>query len=368
MRKTGFLALLLAGLLLLSSCSGKGDTYLFGDGGHVHVYGEWYDVTPVNCLDEGEHICYCKICGESYTEKIPVVTDIAARQHTFEDTVTLPTEAEEGFTRRVCRLCGFEVERTDIVPARYALPLPGEDLILAEGLAAQLYFNTVRGDHGEITVRGAQNPTLAVSARPALYLATALVTAEAAGTGELSFEERVTVTAAHLAGREHGDLEEGVSVSVRELVKLCLGGDSGADVAVATLAEHLSGTDAAFVKRLNDRMEVLGVRNKTFSDISDEEGSITLAETAVLLWRVLEQPELEALASRGFSFGNNGEKPCAVSLVAGGFRIVAVRCTAESTEGGEPAGSTAEPATRTYFEILAFAADPLPSVPSLNIF
>lgn len=361
MRKTGFLALLTAGLLLLSSCSGKGETYLFGDGGHVHVYGEWYDVTPVNCLDEGEHVCYCKICGESYTEKIPVATDIAARQHTFEDTVTPPTEALEGFTRRVCRLCGFVVERADIVPARYALPLPGEDLILAGGLTAQLFFNTVRGDTGGITVRGAQNPALAVSARPALYLAAALVTAEAAGAGELSFEERVTITAAHLAGREHGGLEEGVSVSVRELVKLCLEGDSGADVAVAALAERLSGNETAFAGRLNGRMAVLGVRNTVFSGISGEVGSTTLAETAVLLWRVLEQPEAEALAFRGVSFGKNGEKPCAVSLTAGGFRIVAVRCTAESPEGGEPAA-------RTYFEILAFAADPLPSVPSLNIF
>lgn len=367
MRKTGFFALLLAGLLLLSSCSGKGETYLYGDGGHVHVYGEWYDVTPVNCLDEGEHICYCKICGESYTEKVPIATDIAARQHDYEDTVVEPTEALEGYTRRVCRLCGYVVERTDTVPARYYLPLPAEDIILAGGLTSQLFFHTVRGDRGMISVRGAENTGMQVSACPALYLAAALVTAEAATAGEISMEERVAITAAHLAGRDPGDFEEGVTVSVRELVKLCMEGGDGADVAVAALAGRLSGADGAFAERLNARMAVLGVRNTVFAGISGEVGKTTLADTAVLLWRVLEEPALEALAFRGISFGKDGEKPCAVSLLSGNFRIVAVRCMAESPETGETVGA-ADPGAQMYFEILAFTADPLPSVPSLNIF
>lgn len=359
MKKTGFFALLLAGLLLLSSCSGKGKTYLYQNGEHVHVYGEWYDVTAVNCLDEGEHICYCKICGGSYTEKVPVATDIAARRHDFEDTVTLPTESMEGYTRRVCRLCGYVIERADVIPARFYLPLPEEDLILAENLSAQLFFNTVRGDNGGITVRAAQNAGAVVSARPALYLAAALIAVEAAGAGEISLEEQLSVAGRHLAGRTPGDWEEGVSVSVRELIKCCLSGRAGVDVAVAVLAERLCGGNAAFAERLNARMAVLGVRNTVFSGIDGEVGESTLADTAVLLWRGLENAEFAALADKGISFG---AKPCAVSLTAGDFRIVAVRPapTPEQESGAADAGGS-------YFEILALVANPMPSIPSLKI-
>lgn len=378
MRKTGFFALLLAGLLLLSSCSGNGESYLYGDGGHIHVYGEWYDVTPVNCLVEGEHICFCKICGESYTEKVPVAADDAAKKHDFEDTITAPTESMEGFTRRVCRLCGYVVERSDVIPARFHLPLPERDLILAENLTAQLFFNTVRGDNGGVGVFGAQNTDVLVSARPALYLASALITAEAAG--EVSFDERLEVRAEHLAGRDPGALEEGITVSVRELVKLCLTG-SGADAAVAMLAERLSGSNAEFAERLNARMAVLGVKNTLFSGIDGEVGKTTLADTAVLLWRVLETASLDELAFRGMAFGKNGEKPCAVSLTAGDFRLVAVRVTSvpdggrgasvpdgKSGASGPDSGSGAQSARSDgYFEILAIVASPLPSIPSLGI-
>ncbi len=374
MKKNGFFALLLAGLLLLSSCSDRRETYLYGDGGHIHIYGEWYDVTPVNCLAEGEHICYCKICGESYTEKIPVAADIAARRHDFEDTVTPPTESMEGFTRRVCRLCDYVVERADVIPARFHLPVPEEERILAEGLSAQLFFDTVRGDNGEITVRGAQNTAVAVSVRPARLLATALVTAEAIAAGKLSPEEQLCVTAAHLAGRTPGELEEGITVSVRELVRLCLAGGAGADVAVAMLAERIAGADTAFAECLNARMAILGVRNTVFSGIDGESGKTTLADTAVLLWRVLETDTLNALANRGISFG---EKPLAVSLTAGDFRIIAVRCAAsnpengatDGTQAGQPDGqATAQTQGQGgYFEILAIVATPLPSIPSLGI-
>lgn len=383
MRKTGFFALLLAGLLLLSSCSGNGVSYLYGDGGHIHVYGEWYDVTPVNCLVEGEHICFCKICGESYTEKIPVAVDDAAKKHDFEDTVTAPTEAMEGFTRRVCRLCGYVVERADVIPARFHLPLPEGELILAENLTAQLFFNTVRGDNGGVGVFGAQNTDVLVSARPALFLASALITAEAVAAGEVSFDERLEVRAKHLAGRDPGALEEGITVSVRELVKLCLTG-SGADAAVAMLAERLCGGNAEFAERLNARMAVLGVKNTLFSGIDGEVGKTTLADTAVLLWRVLETASLDELASRGIAFGKNGEKPCAVSLTAGDFRLVAVRVTAApdggngaSVSDGKSGASVPDGKSDAsgfdganpdgYFEILAIVASPLPSIPSLGI-
>lgn len=341
MRKYRFLALLAALLLLFSACSATGGTYTYEKSGHTHIYGAWYDVTPVTCLAEGEHICYCKICGVSAVEVIPVAEDIAARVHAFDDTVVPPTESVGGYTRRVCRLCGYVVERANEIPAIYSLFLPESDLAPIAGVSAQLAFGTAKAaDTYRNPVSAAANTEMSVSAVPALYLAAALVAGEAVAAGELSWNDSVTITAALLAGRTPGKYREGMEVSVASLVEACLAAES--DVAVAALSARLCATDALFVERLNARMAALGVRKTLFSAIVGNVGTTTLSDSGVLLWRVLKEPELAAKTDLGFSYAG---KACVAFFEAEGFRLSAVRNGEEyyiAAFAGESIPATAE--------------------------
>lgn len=338
MRKCRFLALLAASLLLLSACSGAGDTYTYDENGHTHIYGAWYDILAVTCLEAGEHICYCKICGASVVEAVSVANELSARAHTFDDTVVPPTESLGGYTRRVCRLCGYVVERADEIPAVYSLALPEGAPAPVAGVSAQLAFGTARAaDTRQVPVYAAANTGARVSAAPALYLAAALVTAEAVQAGELSFDDHVTMTEALLAGRDPGKYRVGMEVSVAALTRACLTGES--EVAVAALSAKLSESDALFVERLNARMAALGVRNTVFSALTGEVGTTTLLESGVLLWRVLEEPALAAEAELGFSYAG---LPCAVFFEAEGVHLSAVR-------------------TGTGYVIAAFAGENIPA-------
>ena len=129
--------------LLFSACTAPGATYLYEKGAHTHVFGNRYDVTPVSCVAEGAEVRYCKICHELVTERIAVAESIEARAHHFSDTVIAPTESAEGYTRRVCTLCEYVVERADVVPARYAL-IVGENTITTapDGLEGILFSDT----------------------------------------------------------------------------------------------------------------------------------------------------------------------------------------------------------------------------------
>lgn len=345
MRKYRFLALLTALLLLFSACSAADGTYVYAEGGHTHIYGAWYDVTPVTCLAAGEHICYCKICGVSALETVPVAEEIAARAHAFDDTVVPPTESVGGYTRRVCRLCGYVVERADEIPAIYSLFLPEADLAPVEGVVAQLAFGTGKtADMHRNPVLAAANVQTQVNAVPALYLATALVSAEAVAAGELSWSDSVTVTAALLAGRDPGRYREGMEVSIASLVKACLTAES--DVAVAALAARLCASDALFAERLNARMAALGVRKTVFSATAGDVGTTTLFDSAVLLWRVLKDPALAAEMDLGFAYAG---KQCAAFFEAESFRLSAV------FYGGE-------------YYIAAFAGENLPVTAETEIY
>lgn len=322
MKKCRFLALLTASLLLLSACSGAGKTYTYDGDGHTHIYGAWYDIQAVTCLEAGEHICYCKICGAAVVETVPVADEISAKAHTFDDTVVEPTESQSGYTRRVCRLCGHVVERANETPARYSLILPQEPSAPVAGAPAQLAFGTVRAaDTQQVPVYAAANTGNKVSAVPALHLATALVTAEAVRAGELSLSDEVTITSELLSGRENPNkYRVGTEVRVAALIEACLKGEN--EVAVAALSAKLSGSDNLFVERLNGRMATLGLQNTSFSALTGAVGETTLFDSGVLLWRALEEPVLSEKADLGYSFAG---APCAVLFEATEVRLSAVR-------------------------------------------
>lgn len=94
---------------------------------------------------------------------------------------------------------------------------------------------------------------------------TLLLVAEAVDAGELSLEDMVTGSerAASMGGSQIW-LEAGEQLSVSDMIK-CVAVVSANDCAVA-LAEHLCGTEAAFVERMNERAEELGLQNTQFTN------------------------------------------------------------------------------------------------------
>ena len=94
---------------------------------------------------------------------------------------------------------------------------------------------------------------------------TLLLVAEAVDNGMIALDDMVTGSerAASMGGSQVW-LEVGEQLSVSDMIK-CVAVVSANDCAVA-LAEHLYGSEAAFVERMNERAEELGLENTHFTN------------------------------------------------------------------------------------------------------
>ena len=117
---------------------------------------------------------------------------------------------------------------------------------------------------------------------------TLLLIFEDLNNGKISLQDQVTVTS-HAAsmGGSQVFLEEGESQSVDTLIK-CIAVSSGNDAAVA-MAEHLSGSEEAFVERMNQKAEKLEMKNTHFVNCCglDAEGHMTTAKDIAIMSREL---------------------------------------------------------------------------------
>ena len=94
---------------------------------------------------------------------------------------------------------------------------------------------------------------------------TLLLVAEAVDAGDIALDDMVTASerAASMGGSQIW-LEQGEQLSVSDMIK-CVAVVSANDCAVA-LAEHLCGSEAAFVERMNERAAELGLENTQFTN------------------------------------------------------------------------------------------------------
>lgn len=129
---------------------------------------------------------------------------------------------------------------------------------------------------------------------------TLLLVMEAIDSGTLSYDDVVTASA-HAAsmGGSQIWLREGEKMTVRELLKaVCI--VSGNDAAVA-LGEHLAGSEAAFVERMNARAAELGMRDTHFVNATGlpAEGHVTSAYDIALMSRelILRHPDIRAFTT-----------------------------------------------------------------------
>lgn len=121
---------------------------------------------------------------------------------------------------------------------------------------------------------------------------TLLLVFEAIDCGKLDFDDTIT-TSEHAASMGGSDiwLETGETMSADDMIKATAVASAN-DAAVA-LAEHISGSEDAFVENMNKRAKELGMNDTTFKNCNglDEEGHITSAYDVAVMSRELIKHE-----------------------------------------------------------------------------
>ena len=139
---------------------------------------------------------------------------------------------------------------------------------------------------------------------------TMLLIVEAIVGGDISLED--TVTASERAASFGGScvyLEQGEKMSVGEMLK-CICVVSANDCAVA-MAEHLCGSEQAFVSRMNERARQLGMKDTVFKNCTglfDDDGHYTSAyDVAVMSRELISHDLIKQYSSIWMDSIRNGE-------------------------------------------------------------
>lgn len=145
------------------------------------------------------------------------------------------------------------------------------------------------------TVLFSKNERLPLEPASITKVMTLLLVMEAIDSGALQYDDIVTASpyACSMGGSQIW-LKEGEQMTVAEMLKaVCI--VSANDCAVA-LAEHLSGSEAAFVERMNRRAAELGMRDTVFKNACGlpAEGHVTSAYDIALMSRelLLRHPDI----------------------------------------------------------------------------
>ena len=148
-----------------------------------------------------------------------------------------------------------------------ALPITseGQETIGTDALGTLACRSAILMDAATGQVLFEQNPDEALPPASVTKVMTLLLVMEAIDSGKLSLSDMVSVSA-HAAsmGGSQVYLKEGETMSVEEMLK-CVIIASANDCAVA-LAEHVAGSEEAFVGAMNARATALGMQNTHFEN------------------------------------------------------------------------------------------------------
>ncbi|MBQ7226520.1 MAG: D-alanyl-D-alanine carboxypeptidase [Clostridia bacterium] len=124
------------------------------------------------------------------------------------------------------------------------------------------------------TVLYEKNMNQALPPASVTKIMTLLLTFEAIEGGKLKYDQMLTVSenAASMGGSQVF-LEPGEQMSVNELIK-CVVVSSANDAAV-TLAEHIGGSEEAFIAQMNKRASELGMKNTHFENATGLDDDVT---------------------------------------------------------------------------------------------
>ena len=171
---------------------------------------------------------------------------------------------------------------TQVMPVKAQVDVTSPAAILIEASTGEVIFE--------------KNPDEKRSPASITKIMTLLLTFEALKAGKVTLEESVLVSA-HASGMGGSQvyLAEGEQQTLDTMIK-CIVISSGNDASVA-VAEHVAGSEEAFVDLMNKRAEELGMKNTNFEDccgLSDSDNHYSSARDIAIMSRelVLNHPEI----------------------------------------------------------------------------
>lgn len=174
----------------------------------------------------------------------------------------------------------FTISAFTPVQALSAESITAPSAVLMDSASGQILFE--KDSHGK-------RPCASIT-----KVMTLLLVFEAIDNGKISMDDMVSASA-HAASMGGSDiwLEEGEVMSVDDLIKATTVASAN-DAAVA-LAEHISGSEEAFVEQMNQRAKELKMNDTTFKNCNglDEDGHITSAyDVAVMSRELIKHDEI----------------------------------------------------------------------------
>lgn len=161
------------------------------------------------------------------------------------------------------------------------------------------------------TVIYEKNADLALPPASVTKIMTLLLVIEAIEEGRISYSDRVRASAnACSMGGSQIYLKENEEMSVEELLKSVI--IASANDAAVALAEHLCGSEDAFVKKMNERAKSLGMENTCFENTNglDDtvENHVTSArDIAIMSRELIKYPKITEYSSIWMDSIRNGE-------------------------------------------------------------
>lgn len=174
-----------------------------------------------------------------------------------------------------------------LLPA-FALPAPNPNAVAVSAKSAILI------DQNTGTVLFEKNADEKMPPASITKVMTMLLTMEALDSGKLTLSDQVTGSenAASMGGTQIW-LEVGETFTVDEMLKACA--VASANDASMALAEHIGGSESAFVTMMNERAKQLGMENTTFINPTglDADGHVSTARDIALMSReLLKHPKI----------------------------------------------------------------------------
>lgn len=163
----------------------------------------------------------------------------------------------------------------NVLPVRAATEITASSAILLEASTGQVIYE--------------KNATERRSPASITKIMTLLLIFEALSEGKVSLQDEV-VTSAHAKsmGGSQVFLEEGETQTLETMIK-CIVIASGNDASVA-VAEHIAGSEADFVEKMNAKATELGMVDTHFEDccgLTDSDGHYTTAKDVAIMSREL---------------------------------------------------------------------------------
>lgn len=163
----------------------------------------------------------------------------------------------------------------NVLPVRAATEITAPSAILLEASTGQVIYE--------------KNATERRSPASITKIMTLLLIFEALSEGKVSLQDEV-VTSAHAKsmGGSQVFLEEGETQTLETMIK-CIVIASGNDASVA-VAEHIAGSEADFVEKMNAKATELGMVDTHFEDccgLTDSDGHYTTAKDVAIMSREL---------------------------------------------------------------------------------